>query len=79
MLKIKACFLSAYWPAVCGLLCIVLHVAPAEADAMYGRLAADGVPEFAVFLIDAADDGHTELCSDAWVQHARAFINGSAF
>ena len=47
-------------------------------EAIVHRLAADGVPEFAVFLIDAADDGHTKLCSDAWVQHARAFLNGSS-
>ena len=46
-------------------------------DAIVRRLAADDVSEFAVFLIDAADDGHTELCSDAWVQHGRAFLNGS--
>jgi hypothetical protein len=46
-------------------------------DAIVRRLVADGVPEFVVFLIDAADDGHTKLCSDAWVQHARVFLNGS--
>ena len=45
-------------------------------DAIVSRLAADGVPEFAVFLIDAADDN--DLCSDAWMQHARVFLNGSA-
>ena len=49
---------------------------PESMDAIVSRLAADGVPEFAVFLIDAADDG--ELCSDAWMQHARVFLNGSA-
>jgi hypothetical protein len=52
---------------------------PESMEAVVRRLAADGVSEFAVFLIDAADDGQTEVCSDAWVQHARAFLNGSAF